>query len=96
VGLTYFFPLILLTLLTPFMAVRAFVYGPIVTGSFPWFYMVGVVLIAALITVFYRLVERDNRYWPYLFVWSALNMIVLSFILFYALFTIQNRRWGTR
>jgi hypothetical protein len=29
-------------------------------------------------------------------VWSALNMIVLSFILFYALFTIQNRRWGTR
>ena len=58
--------------------------------------MVGVVLIASLITIFYRLVEPDNKYWPYLFIWSALNMIVLSFILFYALFTIQNRRWGTR
>jgi hypothetical protein len=78
------------------MAVRAFVYAPIMTGTFPWFYMVGVVLIASLITVFYRLVEPDNKYWPYLFIWSALNMIVLSFILFYALFTIQNRRWGTR
>ncbi len=96
VGLTYFFPLILLTLLTPFMAVRAFIYAPIMTGAFPWFYMVGVVLIASLVTVFYRLVEPENKYWPYLFIWSALNMIVLSFILFYALFTIQNRRWGTR
>lgn len=96
VALTYFFPLIFLTLITPFMAVRAFLYGPIAHGTLPIFYLVGVFIVAALITVYYRLLSRDNRYWGYLLVWSAFNMIVLSFILFYALATIQNRRWGTR
>jgi hyaluronan synthase len=96
VGLTYFFPLILLTLVTPFMAVRAFLYGPIFSGVMPTFYFAGVLVVASLITIYYRLVARENKYWPYLLLWSALNMVVLSFILFYALLTIQNRRWGTR
>jgi hyaluronan synthase len=93
---TYFFPLILVTLLTPFMAVRALVYGPIVHQTVPLFYIVGVFLVAAIITTYYRYVARENKYWPYIFAWSALNLIILSFILFYALATIQNRKWGTR
>ncbi len=96
IAFTYFFPLIFVTLATPFMAVRAFIYNPIVKGIYPVFYILGVLLISALVVVFYRYVARDNKYWPYVFVWSGINMMVLSFILFYSLATIQNRKWGTR
>lgn len=96
VAFTYFFPLIFVTLLTPFMATKAMVYNPLVKGISPLFYVIGVLLVASLITLFYRYVSRNNKYWPYLFVWSAINMVVLSFVLFYALATIQNRKWGTR
>jgi len=39
VAITYFFPLILLTLLTPFMAFRALVWGPIIDHSIPVYYV---------------------------------------------------------
>lgn len=96
IAFTYFFPLILITLVTPFMATKALVYNPVVHGVLPVFYIAGVFLMASIITVYYRYVERNNKYWPYLFAWSALNMVILSFVLFYAIFTIQNRKWGTR
>jgi hyaluronan synthase len=96
VALTYFFPLILVTILTPIMALRALVYNPIVNGIMPFYYMFGMFMVACVITIYYRYVSRSNKYWPYIFAWSALNMIILSFILIYALATIQNRKWGTR
>jgi hyaluronan synthase len=96
VAFTYFLPLIGLTLITPFIAARALVYEPIVNGTVPLYYLAGVFGMAALITVYYRYVRRDNPYWGYVFAWSTLNMIVLSFVLFYALVTVQNRRWSTR
>jgi hyaluronan synthase len=96
VAFTYFFPLIFVTLSTPFMAVKALLYNPIVRGVSPGYYILGVFLVAALVVTFYRSVSRENKYWPYVFAWSAINMVVLSFILFYALFSIQNRKWGTR
>jgi hyaluronan synthase len=96
VAFTYFFPLIVITLVTPFMVTKALLWNPIVHGSFPFFYILGVFLVATIITLYYRYVARENKYWPYMFAWSALNMVVLSFVLFYAFATIQNRRWGTR
>jgi hyaluronan synthase len=96
VALTYFYPLILVTLLTPFIAIRALIYNPFFRGVMPWYYIFGVFLVSVVITSYYRLVAKDNKYWPYLFVWSGINMFFLSFILFYALATIQNRKWGTR
>jgi len=96
IAFTYFFPLILITLVTPFMATKALLYNPAVHGTLPVFYIAGVFLMASIITVYYRYVERNNKYWPYVFAWSALNMVILSFVLFYAIFTIQNRKWGTR
>jgi hyaluronan synthase len=96
VAFTYFFPLIFVTLSTPFMAVKALLYNPIVRGVSPGYYILGVFLVAALVVTFYRSVSRENKYWPYVFAWSAINMVVLSFVLFYALFSIQNRKWGTR
>jgi hypothetical protein len=78
------------------MAVKALVYNPVVRGVSPLYYILGVFLVAAIITIYYRLVSRENKYWPYVFAWSTLNMVVLSFVLFYAMFSIQNRKWGTR
>jgi hyaluronan synthase len=96
VAFTYFFPLIFITLITPFMAVRAFVYNPLVRGVSPIFYIFGVLLVSGLLVVYYRYTNRENKYWPYIFIWSIINMLFLSFILFFALGTIQNRKWGTR
>jgi hyaluronan synthase len=96
VALTYFFPLIFVTLATPFMATKALIYNPIFAHTSPLFYIIGVFLVACIMVIYYRSVSRENKYWPYVFVWSAINMVVLSFILFYALATIQNRKWGTR
>ncbi|MDP3963892.1 MAG: glycosyltransferase [bacterium] len=98
VSVVYFFPLVLVTLLTPFMATRAIIVTPFMQGQafYLVFYMLGVLLVAGLILLYYRHVARDNVYWPYLFLWAIINMLLLSFLLFYALATIQNRRWGTR
>jgi len=96
VGFTYFFPLIVVTLATPFMATKALVYNPLFRGVSPFFYIAGIFLVAVIFVLYYRFVAKDNKYWPYVFAWSAINMIILSFILFYALATIQNRKWETR
>ena len=97
VAFAYFYPLTLVTILTPFMATRAILYVPFAKNSTSFvFYITGVLLIAAIITLFYRFVAKENKYWPYLFIWSGINTIILSFLLFYALATIQDRKWGTR
>ncbi len=96
IAITYFFPLIFVTLLTPFMATKALVINPIFHGISPWFYLCGVFLVSFMIIIFYRWFSKDNRYWPYIFIWSLINVFLLSFILFYALATLNNRKWGTR
>jgi len=96
VAFTYFFPLFVISLLTPFVAVKALIYDPIVHHEMPIIYIVGIFLITALTVCYYRYLERENKYWPYIFIWATINVAFLSFILFYALFTIQNRKWGTR
>lgn len=96
VALTYFYPLIFITIATPIMATRALIYNPIVRGVMPYYYILGVYIVAVAIALYYRFVARENKYWPYVFIWSALNMLVLSFIFYYALISIQNRKWGTR
>jgi hyaluronan synthase len=96
VTLTYFFPLIVVTLLTPIMAVRAFIYNPLVRDISPLFYMLGVFFMASMVTIFYRWVSPNNKYWRYVFVWAGINMIFLSFVLFFALARLQDRKWGTR
>lgn len=96
VAFTYFFPLIFVTLATPFMATKALIYNPIFKGIPPTSYILGVLLVAVMITIYYRYLNRDNKYWPYVFAWSAINMVVLSFILFYAIARLKDRKWGTR
>lgn len=96
VSYTYFFPLIVLTLATPFIAGKALVYNTVIHGAPPFYYMAGIFLIASIITTYYKYIAPNDKYWPYIFVWSGINLVFLSFILLYSLATIQNRKWGTR
>lgn len=96
VAFTYFFPLIFVTLSTPFMATKALIINPIFHHTSPLYYVAGIFLVSSLIVTYYRWISKENKYWAYVYAWSAINMILLSFILFYALLTIQNRKWGTR
>lgn len=96
VALTYFFPLTFTTLISPFIALRVFFWDPIIYGTFPLYYMLGAFLVSCVIIVYYRIIAPRDKYWSYLFVWSIINMFFLTYILFYALATIQNRKWGTR
>ena len=93
----YYYPLIIISILTPIMAARALFYTPVfVNSSSLMFYLFGGFVVTSLLVVFCKFVFREFKHWPYLFLWSAFNIFILSFILFYAGATIQNRSWGTR
>jgi hyaluronan synthase len=96
VAFTYFFPLIGITYLSPIMAGRAIFYLPLAKGIFPFYHVAGVLLLAAIFLVYYRLVAPENKYWIYYFPWAIFNLFFLSFVSIYALIRINDRRWGTR
>jgi hyaluronan synthase len=96
VGFFYFVPLTVVTFLTPIMAFWSLWWSPIVHQSIPLHYLIGLGMICSLMAVYYQLLAPKNNHWPYLFLWYGLSAGMLSFLLFYALATIQNRAWGTR
>jgi hyaluronan synthase len=92
----YYFPLILISLLAPIMTFRALIYTPITHGILPLYHIIGIILITALIVIYYRFIDEKNKFWPYLFLWSLLNLFIFSFMLVWAGVRIQDRGWGTR
>ena len=96
VALTYFFPLFITTFVSPFIAVKVFVIDWLFFGISPFYYVIGAASVAMFFLVCYRLLNPGDKYWLYLFVWAFVNMVFLSYILFWALATIRNRGWGTR
>lgn len=92
----YYFPLVLISLLAPIMTFRALIYAPIVHGIMPIYHFLGVMLLTTLFAVYYRYLDRTNKYWPYLFLWSIFTFFVLSFMIAWAAVRIQDRGWGTR
>jgi hyaluronan synthase len=96
VAFTYFFPLVGVTYLSPIMAGRAIFFLPFVRGVFPYYHVIGIMLLAALFIAYYRLVAPENKYWAYYFPWALFNLFFLSFLTIYALIRINDRGWGTR
>jgi hyaluronan synthase len=96
VSAIYYFPLIFVSFVTPFMAFRAMVWAPLVHQAFPWHQIAGILLVTAILAAYYRFLDRKNTHWPYLFLWSTLNLAALAFVMFWALIKIQDRGWGTR
>ncbi|RJQ36402.1 glycosyltransferase family 2 protein [Candidatus Parcubacteria bacterium] len=93
---TYFIPLLVITIATPFVAVRALYFSPLAYGILPLFYFLGIILMTSLVVLYYRILAPENRYWPYLYLWGALNTFFFSFLILYALLRIRDRGWGTR
>lgn len=96
VSFFYYFPLIIISFLTPIMTFRALVFMPATQGILPLYHIAGVMLLTAIMAIYYKYLEADNKYWPYLFLWSTLNLFVLSFVIVWAAIRIQDRGWGTR
>jgi hyaluronan synthase len=96
VSLIYYFPLLFVSFLTPFMAMRSLVYLPATHGILPLYHIVGVILITALFAFYCLVVSKKKNYIPYLFLWSIFSLFVLSFVMVWAAVRIQDRGWGTR
>ena len=95
VAMTYFYPLIIISLVTPIIAIDALVVHPLTYNTVPIFYVVGVFLIACLLAIHYKFYKHDKN-WKYIFVWIFLGMVYTSYLMFYAIFDIRNMKWGTR
>jgi len=78
------------------MTFRALIFAPLTRGVLPLYHIAGIILVTALIAVYYRYIDRKNKYWLYLFPWSILNLFILSFVIVWAAIKIQDRGWGTR
>lgn len=95
VAFTYFLPLIILTLTTPFLALKALIINPIFFGISSHHYVIGIILVSFLLFAHYGLYSKE-RYGKYMILWSILNMTIFSYILLYALYDLRNMAWGTR
>ncbi len=95
VAITYFIPVVIISLLTPFIAFRAIIINPLIFGVSPIFYIIGVFLVSSLLAI-NNLIFREDKNWKYIYVWTFLGMIFTSYLLFYALLDIRNMKWGTR
>jgi len=96
VALFYYLPLILVSFLTPIMTFRALIYAPVTKGIMPFYHIAGIMIVTAIMVIYYRYLDKKNKYWPYLFLWSLFNLFVLSFVIVWAAVKIQDRGWGTR
>jgi len=96
VAFFYYFPLVLISFLTPIMTFHALIYTPATKGILPLYHVTGVILVTALMVIYYRYIDRKNKYWSYLFLWSLLNLFLFPFIFVWAALRIQDRGWGTR
>ena len=95
VAITYFIPLIILTLLTPIITFKALVLTPLLLGILPVYYILGIFLVSLLLLIHYN-IFTDEKYGVYMLVWGMLNMTIISYILVYALYDLKNMKWGTR
>jgi hyaluronan synthase len=92
---TSFYMGIILTFFAPIAVLRAVLWYPYTTGEFPIFYIMGLMLMAAIYGIYYNIFMRD-RYWVYGIVFALFYTLVLIWQLPYAILTIRDSRWGTR
>lgn len=85
----------ILPFLAPIVLARAVIWYPYTTGNFPWFYIIGITIIAFILGIYHDIYTRE-RMWGY----GLLSVIFYTFFLIwqlpYAIATIRDPRWGTR
>lgn len=90
-----FYLSVILPILAPVVVFRAFIWYPYTTGKLPWFYLVGLALMAAIYGLYYYIFAKDKK-WIYGVFFATFYTLVLIWQLPYAFLTIRDSRWGTR
>jgi hyaluronan synthase len=87
---------VILTFLSPLIAIRALLVLPIFFGATTWIpYVGGLLLVYTFLCLLCYYFTR-SRYWYYGLAFAALYITVLSFQNYYALVTVNKNHWGTR
>ncbi len=86
---------VMLTLISPLVAMRALFYLPFVASIGFFSYVLGVFLVCLFLCMIY-LYYTQSRYWYYGLAFAALYLVVLSFQNYYAILTMNKNHWGTR
>jgi hyaluronan synthase len=86
---------VLLPLVAPVVVVRALIWYPYATGKAPWFYLIGLALMATVYGFYYYVYTRDRR-WIYGVMFATFYTLVLIWQLPYAILNLRDARWGTR
>lgn len=85
----------ILPLIAPIIVVRALVWYPYVTGNLPWFYILGMMLMAVIYGLYYYIYTSDKK-WLYGIVFAAFYTLVLIWQLPWAILNLRDASWGTR
>ena len=86
---------VLLTLLAPVIFVRALIWYPITAHKTPFYYLFGLILMAIVYGLYYRIHIKDNR-WLYGVLFATFYTLILIWQLPWAIINLRDARWGTR
>jgi hyaluronan synthase len=86
---------VLLPLVAPVVVVRALLWYPYATGKAPYFYLIGLALMATVYGLYYYVYTRDRK-WVYGVLFATFYTLVLIWQLPYAILSLRDSRWGTR
>ena len=92
---TCFYLGVVLPLVSPLIVLSNFVFGPILLGTLPLYYVMGFGLISLLYCSYYAL-RRPNTKWAYGLLFCLVYMAVLAWQTYYAMLTSHKNHWGTR
>jgi hyaluronan synthase len=91
----FFYIGVLLPLIAPVVVVRALIWYPYQREVLPWFYILGLALMAVVYGLFYYIHTKDKN-WVFGVVFAAFYTILLIWQLPWAILTLRDSKWGTR
>lgn len=86
---------VILPLLAPLVVVRALIWYPITTGTFPYVYIFGLLLMAVIYGLYYYAFTNDKK-WLYGVLFATFYTLVLIWQLPWAVLNLRDGSWGTR
>jgi hypothetical protein len=86
---------VMITLLSPVMAVRAMLYIPTTSGVSCLPYLSGLFLVYLVLCLIFLYKTRAS-YWYYGLAFAGLYLCFFSFQNYYAMMTASRNHWGTR
>lgn len=90
-----FYTEIILTFLGPVVLIRALFWYPFIDHVFPYWYLLGLVLIS-FIYAFYYYIRTGNRAWWWGAAAAWFYALVMIWQMPYAILTLRDPKWGTR